>query len=59
MVDIFNLVTVIGGAILIFVWLATRNKPQRNKMPPGPKGWPLIGNAMEIIGKNPRDVSNW
>ncbi|KAL4072597.1 cytochrome P450 [Scleroderma yunnanense] len=43
----------IAGVILVGLWLATRKKNGRLPYPPGPKGLPVIGNALDLNMKEP------
>lgn len=39
-------------SILLLKWLITSNSSARN-LPPGPSGWPIIGNIFDVLGTIP------
>lgn len=48
-------VAVLGLALLVFK-LANR---QRKKLPPGPKGFPILGNLFDLLPTGGRDWEHW
>ena len=46
--------------VILLVFLYVRNRAIRQKMPPGPAGYPFIGNAFDIDPKRPLiAMSKW
>lgn len=43
-----NLVLLLCLSFICFFLYRGRQKQRRHDLPPGPKGWPLIGNAFDI-----------
>ncbi|RDL31026.1 Uncharacterized protein BP5553_09815 [Venustampulla echinocandica] len=55
MISLYNfLCLALAGLVLQYVAgiLSTRQRMQGAKLPPGPKGWPFLGNAPELASAN-------
>ena len=47
----------VGFVVVLVFYLATR---WRRKLPPGPRGWPVIGNAFQLDPDNPQTtLTEW
>lgn len=42
------------GTLLVFVLLLSIRKKKKNRLPPGPPGWPIIGNLLQL-GDRPHE----
>ena len=46
-----NMISLLGFSALVLatsIWLVRRRRRLQFKLPPGPKGWPLIGNLLDM-----------
>ncbi|KAJ8045772.1 Steroid 17-alpha-hydroxylase/17,20 lyase [Holothuria leucospilota] len=50
-----SLVLVSAATALVGLWVWSQQKPRKD-FPPGPKGWPLIGNILEFRGNTPPHI---
>lgn len=43
---------ILGSALLVITWLRSFFAQRKNPpLPPGPKGWPIIGNVLDLPSK--------
>ncbi|KAJ8045773.1 Steroid 17-alpha-hydroxylase/17,20 lyase [Holothuria leucospilota] len=50
-----SLVLVSAATALVGLWVWSQQKPRKD-FPPGPKGWPLIGNILEFMSDSPPHI---
>ncbi|KAJ8045775.1 Steroid 17-alpha-hydroxylase/17,20 lyase [Holothuria leucospilota] len=50
-----SLVLVSVATALVGLWVWSQQKPRKD-FPPGPKGWPLIGNILEFMSDTPPQI---
>lgn len=50
---ILQLIIVLVLSVLVVQWRAKKSVPIGIKFPPGPKGFPVIGNALDMPKLNP------
>jgi len=41
-------IAVLAVALLSAIWLLQHYRQPQHKLPPGPKGWPIIGNLLDM-----------